>query len=234
MLRQKRLSEVKSDFISNMTHELKTPISAIGLSGEMLRQDAVKTDEERYHKYLDIIANESKRLQSQVEKVLQLTTLDSKRLVLNKQDVNLVSMLQEIVDSVSLNLSDGDRLRLSCEVPEAVISGDRVHLGNIFYNLLDNAIKYSHAPKQIDLHLSTLKQLYLIRIADCGIGIPAKHLPHIFDQFFRVPTGNVHDVKGFGLGLYYVKTLWEAHGGSISVTSTPGEGTVFELKIPQA
>lgn len=233
ILKQKRLSEVKTDFINNMTHELKTPISTISVSSEMLLREEVGGDPERRQRYATIIRHENDRLKSQVERVLQVATLSPDKLNLNPEAVDMHEVIEHAMSSVDLHIRErGGRMRSDLKATQHVIQGDHVHLTNLVHNLLDNAIKYSEA--EPDVHISTHSdsRLFHLEISDKGIGIDERHHKMIFDKFFRVPTGNVHNVKGFGLGLFYVKTVVEAHGGRVSLKSQKGKGSTFCVQLP--
>lgn len=235
MLRQKRLSEIKTDFINNMTHELKTPIATIGLSSDMLKNPNVQADKSRFDNYVNIITSESNRLKQQVERVLQLATLDSDHIDLKNAPTHIHELLKQAKISAAIRTQElGGEIKLNCDATNDLIQGDEVHLSNIFYNLIDNAIKY--CTKAPVIHINTLsdKKHLTITVKDNGVGIAPEHQKHLFEKFYRVPTGNVHNVKGFGLGLYYVHTIWLAHQGTISLTSNLNEGTEFTLKIALA
>jgi two-component system phosphate regulon sensor histidine kinase PhoR len=232
ILRQNRLAEVKTDFINNMTHELKTPISTISLSAEMLlRSNPLET--EKAHKYAGIIYKENKRLEHQVERVLNVAKLDKDHVVLNKQEFNVNELLEEVKENFELHhLERGGSISVSLNATQHIIQADNVHLTNVIYNLLDNAVKYCDGTPEIQLSTRNEKNGLWIEITDNGIGIKKENLSMIFDKFYRVPTGNLHNVKGFGLGLYYVKLITEAHGGKVIVKSTLGKGTTFSLYFP--
>lgn len=237
MLRQKKLSEIKTDFINNMTHELKTPISTISLSGEMLKKPNVQTSIDAVELYSNIISAESQRLKHQVERVLQLATLDSKHIELKKEHIGVHELLTNTELSNTIRAQElGGTISLKLNATNDKILADPVHLGNIFYNLIDNALKYcSTKPEIIISTKNEDRDNYLIiNIKDNGIGINKEDLKQVFEKFYRVPTGNLHNVKGFGLGLFYVKSIWEAHSGNISVKSNPNQGTEFTLKIATA
>jgi two-component system, OmpR family, phosphate regulon sensor histidine kinase PhoR len=234
ILRQKRLSEVKTDFINNMTHELKTPISTIGLSAEMLLKEDFSSDSERLKRYAGLIYKENKRLENQVERVLNIAKLNKNELSLNKQTIHLHELIDEAADSFRFNqLNAGGEIHLDLKADPDWIEADAVHFTNVIFNLVDNAVKYCKDKPYITIVTQNDKRGILISIADKGIGIKRENLKHIFDQFYRVSTGNLHDVKGFGLGLYYVKLVVEAHGGTIHVKSQFGEGTTFVIWMPR-
>jgi len=233
IIRQKKLSEMKSDFINNMTHELRTPISTISLSSEILLSDKIKDQPERLKNYAQLIYNENQRLRLQVDKVLQLASLDKKGVEINYQQLNLHEIIKNAVESITLvRASDEITIDMNLNAQNPVMSGDPVHISNVIHNLLDNACKYSNSHTEIGITTSNIPDHLIIKVKDNGIGIPRKSIEYIFDKFYRVPTGNVHDVKGFGLGLYYVNQIVLAHRGKISVKSSEGEGSIFKLQFP--
>lgn len=233
IIRQKRLSEVKNDFINNMTHELKTPISTISLSSELLLRLEDNADPDRMRKYASIIYKENKRLEKQVERVLNIAKLDKDKVILNKENVSLDALLDDVKENFEFNqATGGGQLTIHKETQTTQVFADPVHLTNVLFNLVDNAVKYCKNAPQIDITLKAEKDGYRIEIQDNGIGIKKEDLRLIFDKFYRVPTGNVHDVKGFGLGLYYVKLIIEAHQGKIDAKSTFEKGTTFSLWLP--
>lgn len=233
ILKQKKLSEVKTDFINNMTHELKTPISTIGLSSEMLMRMDPQQDPEKVQKYASLIFKENKRLQNQVERVLNVAKLDKNEIVLKKEPFEMHELLQEAKDNFEFNQEDkGGVIHLDLKATNSELIVDPVHISNVVFNLLDNAIKYCSQVPNINVRTSSDGKNFKIEIEDNGIGIKKEDLKMIFDKFYRVPTGNLHDVKGFGLGLYYVKLIVDAHKGSISVKSSLGQGTTFTIQLP--
>ncbi|NND77743.1 MAG: HAMP domain-containing histidine kinase [Flavobacteriales bacterium] len=233
ILRQKRLSEVKTDFINNMTHELKTPISTISLSSEVLMSPNITNEPERLNQYAQIIQNENNRLKRQVDKVLQMATLDTETISLKKEDIDMHELIQNSARtaSVSLNEKNGS-LDLELKAKGHTVHGDLVHVTNIVYNLIDNAIKYSKDSPKIKIETTDQAGNFLFKISDNGIGVAKENLKFLFEKFYRVPTGNVHDVKGFGLGLFYVKKITEAHGGEIFVESELNKGSTFTVLLP--
>lgn len=233
ILRQKRLSEMKTDFINNMTHELKTPISTISLSSEVLLSGNISTQPERLRQYAQLIFNENHRLRLQVEKVLQLAALDREKVKLNVEQIDmhqLITTAKEALDMV--HNANSLSIALHLEAEQHIIEADAVHVGNIVHNLLDNAIKYSGDRAEIEVSSSSNAKEFSLQIKDRGIGIPKKSQGFIFDKFYRVPTGDVHDVKGFGLGLYYVSEMVKAHRGRIHVESIEGKGATFTITLP--
>jgi len=232
IFRQKKVSEVKNDFINNMTHELKTPISTISLSSEMLLQKA-DISQEHVKKYANIIFEENKRLEQQVERVLNVAKLDKNELVLNKEIIDIKEILFQLKENFeTFQKASNSQLLLSLSEGSHSLNGDPVHLTNVLYNLMDNAVKYSEGAIHIAITTEVSSSHLIIEFEDKGIGISKEHQKSIFDKFYRVPTGNVHNVKGFGLGLYYVKLIVEGHGGKILMRSIPKEGTVFTIKLP--
>ncbi len=232
IMRQYRLAEVKTDFINNMTHELKTPISTISLSAEMMMRMPEITLEQ-VQKYSSIIYKENKRLEHQVERVLNIAKLDKDQVVLNKDQFDVNELLGEVKENFELHhFEKGGVIHIELSAGKHIIQADAVHFTNVIYNLLENAVKYCESVPNITIQTKNEKQGIWIEIQDNGIGIKKENLTLIFDKFYRIPTGNLHNVKGFGLGLYYVKLIVDAHGGKVNVKSTPGKGTTFSLFFP--
>jgi len=232
ILRQKRLSEVKTDFINNMTHELKTPIATISLSSEVLKSDNIADDPDRIKRYAHIISAENSRLESQVERVLQLAKLDKGKIELKNELLSIHEIIEKAIPAVELIVKQKmGEIIVDLSATNDAVFGDKVHLTNVFYNLLDNAVKYS--PESPRIKISTVNNTngILIMVSDKGKGMTKEQLKQVFDKFYRVPTGSVHDVKGFGLGLFYVKEIVEAHTGSVKVNSTLGEGSEFKVTL---
>lgn len=232
ILRQKKISDVKSDFINNMTHEFKTPISSINISADVILSPDIVQQPERLRNYGAIIKQENTRLNHQVEKVLQIARIERNGFGLKLEPVQL----NEIIELVVNNCKTGNGASISIEkhldpsIPE--INADRLHLTNIIHNLMDNAIKYSPGSPHIIIHTNKSARSVIFSIADNGPGIPKEYQKKVFQKFYRIPTGNVHDVKGFGLGLYYVKNICEAHRWDISLENPPDKGAVFIIQIP--
>lgn len=234
ILRQKKLSDIKNDFINNMTHEFKTPLATISLAVDAINSPLVLQDEQRVKHYTGIIREENRRMNGQVEKVLQAALLDKHELNLKPEELDLHEVIEHAVDNVTLLVEEKQgRITKRLEADNALFTGDNVHLVNVIYNLLDNASKYS--PETPDIVISTRNKgnHILISVQDHGMGMSADQQKMIFEKFYRVPTGNVHNIKGFGLGLTYVKTVVEAHGGIIEVKSAPGKGSTFTIQLPQ-
>lgn len=233
ILKQKRLSDIKNDFINNMTHELKTPISTISLSSETLLHEDMLGDKERVLRYAGIIYKENKRLEKQVERVLNITKLDKSQIKLSKEEFDLHEFIEEAKENFETNqLKENGSFEVELKASQSKVFVDPVHIGNVIYNLIDNGIKYSSEPCRIKVTTKDHKDGVLVEIEDNGIGIKKENLKYIFEKFYRVPTGNVHNVKGFGLGLFYVKRIIEEHGGTIHVKSSYGKGSKFYFYLP--
>lgn len=232
LILQTKISDLKTDFINNMTHELKTPVSTIKLAAEMLL-DKRPIDEGKRNRYTYIIQEENQRLSTQIEKVLQIARIEKGELELHKEKLNVHEILEEAITHVQLHLElkNGNVVR-DLKLTNPYVYADPVHLKNVFVNLMDNAIKYTPQNPLIKVSTADAGEEMIVRIADNGIGISKEAQKKIFEKFYRVPTGNLHDVKGFGLGLSYVKLMIEAHGGSINVQSKPNEGSIFEIQLP--
>ncbi|HLP10871.1 MAG TPA: HAMP domain-containing sensor histidine kinase [Flavobacteriales bacterium] len=233
VLKQKRLADVKNDFINNMTHELKTPIATISLASEVLSKKGIESDPQRIGQYAGIIKHENTRLENMVERVLKLATLEKEKIELKPTEVDMHEMLADCIKSFETQIvAEGGKINTQFRAQKTTIIGDRVHLLNIFSNLIDNAKKYADKYPVIDISTTSNEFGVTVKVADNGIGIAPENLKMIFEKFYRVPTGNVHNVKGFGLGLFYVKYIVDEHMGKISVTSKVGQGTTFEVFLP--
>ncbi|MDT8308156.1 MAG: HAMP domain-containing sensor histidine kinase [Bacteroidales bacterium] len=231
VFRQKRLSEIQRDFINNMTHEFKTPISTIAISSEVLSKK--KVDPERFANYVAIIAEQNRRLKGHVERLLQVASVDKKRLLLNPTTINLNGLIKDIGESFKPIIDEkGGSLTTIITSEKIQVEADLFHLTNIIVNLIDNAIKYSKNIPEITLTLEQKNRYARFCVEDDGIGIEKKYHKRIFRRFFRVPTGLIHNVKGFGLGLHYVKNVVKAHRWKITLNSEPGKGSKFCIKIP--
>jgi two-component system phosphate regulon sensor histidine kinase PhoR len=233
IFKQKKLSEVKNDFISNMTHELKTPIATISLACEALTDKDMSKDEGVRNNYVGMINQENKRLGLLVESVLKSATWDKGDVKLKKESFDLHQVINQVAENISIQVKtkSGD-IHKSLNATNSLIKADQVHITNLIYNLLDNANKYTPTTPQVIIETKNQKEGILLSISDNGIGIKREDITKIFDKFYRVPTGNVHNVKGFGLGLNYVKAIVEKHGGEINVTSDIGKGTSFKIYLP--
>ncbi|UKK47004.1 HAMP domain-containing histidine kinase [Prevotella sp. E9-3] len=235
IFRQKRYSEIKNDFINNMTHELKTPISSISLAAQMLNDGAVTKSPAMMKHLGGVINDEAKRLRFLVEKVLQMSMFDRKTASFNKKELDLNELLEQISSSFNLRVSHtGGKIDLEIEAVDSAIYVDEVHFQNAITNLMDNAVKYRKPEQPIDIHIHTWNDgnRLCFSIADNGQGIKKENIKKIFDKFYRVHTGNVHNVKGFGLGLAYVKKIINLHGGEIRCESELGRGTKFIVNLP--
>lgn len=233
ILKQKRLSEIQKDFINNMTHEFKTPIATIAVSTEVLKSPDIIQQPERLLNYTTIIENENKRLKQHVERVLQMAKLDKESIELKKEHINLHEVVQEVVRGMQAALQEKSvqvELYLNAENP--VLTADKLHITNVVYNLLDNAIKYSSENPAVAITVKQADKSLVLEVRDNGIGVKEDDQKKIFEKFFRVSTGNVHNVKGFGLGLNYVKQIIEAHRGRITLKSHLGEGCTFRIYLP--
>jgi len=232
ILEQKRLSELQKDFINNMTHEFKTPISSIKIASDFLANDENIKNDKRLSRYAQIIREQNQRLNDQVEKVLNIARLEKDSIELKKEifDVNIT--LSEIINNESLKLKSGNITFTPCS-DDVSIKADKLHFVNVIANMIDNAIKYSQDEPVVDITVVSLDDRIELRISDKGIGIDKENQKKLFDKFYRVSTGNVHNVKGFGLGLYYVKNICAAHGWNIQVQSANGEGSTFSINIPK-
>jgi two-component system, OmpR family, phosphate regulon sensor histidine kinase PhoR len=233
ILKQKRLSEIQKDFINNMTHEFKTPISTIAVSTEVLKDPGIVNQPERLLNYTTIIEKENNRLKQQVERVLQMARLDKEDIGLKKEVVDAHLIIQDSVKNTAHALEERSGIvELQLNAAKHNIEADRLHLTNVFHNLLDNAIKYSKDSPQIIIGTSVVNDALQISVKDNGIGISAENQKRVFQKFFRVSTGNVHDVKGFGLGLSYVKSIIDAHKGNIRIESELDKGCLFTIILP--
>ncbi len=233
IFRQKRLSEIKNDFVSNMTHELKTPISTISLASQMLNDKSIPNESKNFDNISRIIGDESKRLGYQVEKVLQMAIFDKGRIRLKMKKTDINDLVQNVITNFDLQIKNRNgSVKGEYHAEDAVLEVDPVHFTNVISNLVDNAIKYS--PEAPEIRVETLNRngQLVIKVADGGIGIKKEDQRRIFEKFYRVPTGNVHNVKGFGLGLSYVKKIVEEHRGTVNLTSEFNKGTEFEISIP--
>ena len=235
VFRQKRYTEIKNDFSNNMTHELKTPIASISLAAQMLNDKSLTKSETMMSHLGGVIQDETKRLRFLVEKVLQMSMFDRRKAVFKKKELDLNEMVESIARSFSLRVEHtGGKIYTDIGAVESTIYVDEVHFQNAIFNLMDNAVKYGKPDQPLDIYMATWnddEHLYL-SIRDTGLGIKKENLKKIFDKFYRVHTGNVHDVKGFGLGLAYVKQIVELHDGEITVESEYKKGTKFTIKLP--
>ena len=234
IFRQKRYTEIKNDFINNMTHELTTPIASISLAAQMLSDNSVSKSESMMQHLSKVINDETKRLRFLVDKVLQMSMFDKKKVAFKKKELDLNEMVESVANSFALRVEHtGGKIYTEIEAVDSGIYVDEVHFQNVLNNLLDNAVKYRKEDQPLNIHLHTYNDhdhLYL-SVKDNGQGIKRENLKKIFEKFYRVHAGNRHDVKGFGLGLAYVKNIIDLHGGEIKVDSDYGKGTKFTIKL---
>jgi len=233
IFKQKKLSEMKNDLINNMTHEFKTPISTIALACEALRDRDIQKSEEMYNNYISVISEENKRLGGMAEQILQQAVFAKGKMKLDKEVLDIHQVVEDAVNRKQLEVhSKNGQIILQKNASETMIFGDKTHLANTFINLLDNAIKYTLDTPYIVVNTVNKGNEVLIRVSDNGIGISKSNQKKIFEKLYRVSTGNVHNFKGFGLGLNYVKVIVELHGGTITVNSEPGKGSTFTVRLP--
>ena len=240
IFRQKRLSELQKDFVNNMTHEFKTPLSSIKLSAMVLEGAPEVRDNDRLSNYARIISGQSKRLSDQIESVLDIVSSE-KKFELNLEEIQLIDFLKNAIEIESFRF-EKQALKIKSEfiTKDCLILADKYHLSNVISNIVENAVKYSVKEDDrdsrgvdLEIRLKSNESNYFLSFTDQGIGIEEKHQKYIFDKFFRVPTGNIHNVKGFGLGLYYVRNICELQGWKIGLKSTQGQGSTFTITIPK-
>jgi two-component system phosphate regulon sensor histidine kinase PhoR len=235
MIRQKKLNVIKNDFINNMTHEFKTPIATISLAVDALKNPKVISNPEKLTYFSSIIKEENQRMNRQVETILKSALMDRQEIQLNKKPLHVHQIIEDVVDNFVLRLQEkGGDIEVHLNAETDLIEGDEVHINNLVNNLLDNAVKYSkeNVPPHINLSTSSNARKFILRIEDNGIGMTRETVKRIFEKFYRAHTGNIHNVKGFGLGLSYVKTVIEGHDGIIRPESTLGKGSIFTIELP--
>lgn len=237
ILRQKQLSELQRDFINNMTHEFKTPISTINISTDVfLQSDKIRHDP-RLNRYAGIIKEQVMRLNTQVEKVLQLAKIERDNVELNLENLDLAELVRSTSPSLELKVNERKgHLTLDLPTTPAPVCADQLHLTNILHNLVDNAVKYarSSVPPEIKVQVQTGPKGTDLTVRDNGLGISKEHQKRVFEKFYRVPTGNVHNVKGFGLGLFYVRAICKQHGWKLYLDSELGKGTTITIAMPRS
>lgn len=233
LLKQRRLAELKNEFISNITHELKTPIATVGVAIEALRNFNAIQDPQRTKEYLDISSNELQRLSLLVDKVLKLSMFEKKEIDLKYEPVNMKEITDEVVSSLKLQLEKKKAVVSVTAEGETGLQGDRLHLLSVVFNLLDNALKYSKGKPVIDIRIMGTDQQVIFSVTDNGIGIPSEYKDKIFDKFFRVPHGDTHNEKGYGLGLSYAARVIQQHKGTIDVVNNEGGGVTFTIHLPK-
>lgn len=232
ILQQKRFSELQKDFINNMTHEFKTPISTINISADIITDPAITKDPDRLSTYGWIIKKENQRLNLLVEKVLQIARIDKGSIHLKKELLDLNELIQTVADNFRSQLKQESKIELCLDPDTGKVEADVIHLTNIFHNLIDNALKYGGETPVIRIETKRYQKQILILFSDNGPGIDLKYRKLVFHKFFRVPSGNIHEVKGFGLGLYYVKSICRSHRWNIRLVSGSGQGAQFKIEIP--
>ncbi len=231
ILKQRRLSEIQKDFINNMTHEFKTPISTISVSAEVLKDPTIADNPERLRKYASIIETENNRLKKQVDRMLQMALLDKDQINMKNEEVNLHEIIRNVIQTFRISFSESI-ITCKLEATHQVIKGDPLHLSNVIYNIVENALKYAGKLPEVEIITRNFDQGIALKISDNGPGIPVEFHSRIFKKFFRIPTGDVHNVKGFGLGLNYVHRMVKAHGGTIALENNSGEGCTFIIQLP--
>jgi two-component system, OmpR family, phosphate regulon sensor histidine kinase PhoR len=234
ILRQKKVSEIKNDFINNMTHEFKTPIATISLAVDALKNEKVQKDVSKLSYFSGIIKEENQRMNRQVETILKSALMDRQAVQLNLKPLHIHQIINDVADNFILRLHEKQgSLELQLEATNDLIDGDEVHISNLVNNLMDNAVKYSkdNVPPRICVRTDSNQKYFIIRIEDNGIGMSRETVKRIFEKFYRAHTGNIHNVKGFGLGLSYVKNVVDAHEGHIKAESTLGKGSCFTIEL---
>lgn len=232
LIHHRNISQIQNDFINNMTHEFKTPIATISLASDSILNPGILNNSEKVSYFTGMIKKENKRMNRLVEKILQMARLENKEFKLEKQKVAVHELLEMITENTGIKLQKDESIKLSKQAENDIVHADQLHLTNVFYNLIDNALKYSDQPKEIIIKTYNQKNNLCVSIQDNGHGMSKKELQHIFDRFYRVEAGNVHNIKGYGLGLTYVKAVIDKHNGQISVKSEAGVGSTFEIKLP--
>jgi two-component system phosphate regulon sensor histidine kinase PhoR len=233
IIRQKKVSEMKSDFINNMTHEFKTPIATISLAADTITNSKVINDEASIRHFIGMIKKENSRMNKKVETILQIASLDKKEIEFKYENVSLHAIIEHVLETIEIQVHQRNgKINLNLNAEEPFIYGDFEHLTNLVNNLLDNAIKYSPDLPEINITTSNREKGVILYVEDKGIGMTKAVQSKIFERFYRQNSGNVHDVKGFGLGLNYARSIIEAHKGSIQVFSEPGKGSRFEIYLP--
>lgn len=233
IFQQKKLSEMKNDFINNMTHEFKTPLATSSLAAEMILRTEMIKNPSRIKKYAKVIIDENMRLQGQVEQVLQMATLENSEHRFKLKKTNIHNLIESVIESFELRIKE-NKIKISTELKaeNPIIIGDKVHILNVFYNIMDNAIKYTPEKPVIQIETWNSNRGIHIKISDNGIGIDLANQKDVFKNLYRVPTGNIHEVRGFGLGLYYAKTVVDYHNGNILLESELKKGASFDIFLP--
>ncbi len=233
ILKQKRVTEIKNDFINNMTHEFKTPLATISIAVDAVNNPKVRYDDEKFNYYSAIIKEENNKMNSHVEKVLQMALIDKGNIHLSLSNIDIHALIEQAIDNHKLLIKNKNaEILVGFDAKHSIIRVDEFHLLNVLNNLIDNALKYSNEQARINIQTANEGNLLVIVVKDNGIGMGKEILKNVFEKFYRAQTGNVHDVKGFGLGLSYVKNIVEAHAGEIAVQSQTGTGSVFTIQLP--
>lgn len=233
LIKQKKISEIKTDFINNMTHEFKTPIATINLALDSIKNPKIIGDSEKVLRYVKMIRDENKRMHTQVENVLRISRLEKNQLTISKDTIDVNDIIDDAINHVSLLIDDrGGSIEKHFQAITSEISGNEFHLLNVIVNMLENAIKYSSEAPKIDVYTESTNKFFIIKIKDEGIGMGKAAQKMAFDKFYREQKGNIHDVKGHGLGLAYVKEIVEKHHGTVFVESEKGKGSIFTVKLP--
>lgn len=233
LIKQRKISEIKTDFINNMTHEFKTPIATINLALDSIKNPKILGDNDKVLRYIQMIRDENKRMHSQVENVLRISRLEKNQVDLSKEIIDLHDIIEDAISHVSLLVDDRKgKVNVHFKAVVAELPGNQFHLTNVVVNMLENAIKYSENPPIIDVYTESTNKYFVFKIKDNGIGMNKAVQKQVFDKFYREQKGNVHDVKGHGLGLAYVKEIVEKHLGTVFVESEKGEGSIFTVKLP--
>ncbi len=230
---QRKLDQMKTEFINNMTHEIKTPISTIGLACEMLQDDSISQDAESRSNFIGIISDENQRMRVLVETILQSAKMSNKNFSISLKQIDMNTIIDKVKQSFKLSLSNrGGSITTMLEAVPSTILADELHITNLLYNLIDNGIKYSTDAPHITISTAIESDHFVLRVKDEGIGISKADQKHVFEKFYRVSTGNVHNVKGFGIGLNYVAQVVRLHHGHITLDSEPGHGSTFTVSLP--
>ncbi len=233
IIRQKKISEIKSDFINNMTHEFKTPIATISLAADTITNPKIINNEASIRHFIGMIKKENSRMNKKVETILQIASLDKKEIEFRFENVDMHTVIEHAVDTIDIQIQQRNgRVNMHLDAPEQTVYGDGEHLSSLVNNLLDNAIKYSAGSPEITVTTRNIDSSIVVSVEDKGIGMSKSVQSKIFERFYRQSSGNVHDVKGFGLGLNYARAIIEAHKGNISVFSEPGKGSRFDVFLP--
>lgn len=235
LLKEKAISEHTTDFLNNMTHEFKTPLTNIALAGKMMVKETTIKQEDKLKHYASIILEENEKLRLQVEQVLSMTALERGEIPLHKTTLNMHTIIQDALNCMGIQIEHRQGMVIvNLNADKFVVAGDKTHLTNVLCNLIDNALKYTHHKPELTIETVNSDKWLNIIASDKGTGIDKVYHKRVFDKFFRVPTGDVHDVKGFGLGLAYIKKIMQLHGGGIEMQSEKGKGTLFILTLPYA